>query len=120
MANRGRPPGSTNKKTVQSLVELGNLAAEYKSNPARQLMAFAAGKPIMVINAKGEKVSVFPSLDQILDASSKLMPYLYARKSETALTGTNGEPIVFTMDMGNAGEFELPSEAATDSTSSTH
>lgn len=117
---RGRPLGSPNKKSAESLKQLGDLAAEYKSNPARQLMAFAAGKAIMVTNSKGEKISVFPTLEQILDASSKLMPYLYARKSETALTGAGGESIEFKMDMGNAGEFNLPTEADADSATPTH
>ena len=114
-----RQKGSKNKRNAAAILELNGLAEEFQTNPARTLYAVSSGQPVEVINGKGEKVSVFPTMDQQLDACRQLMPYFYSRKTETSISA--GESLInLHVDMSNAGEFSLPAKAATDGAAPTH
>ncbi len=115
-----RLKGSKNKRNAAAILELNGLAEEFQTNPARTLYAVSSGQPVEVINGKGEKVSVFPTMDQQLDACRQLMPYFYSRKSETSISAGGDGLIQLHVDMTNAGEFSLPAEAAADGTTPTH
>lgn len=115
-----RLKGSKNKRNAAAILELNGLAEEFQTNPARTLYAVSSGQPVMVTNAKGESISIFPSMDQQLDACRQLMPYFYSRKTETSVNAGEGGLIQLVVDMKNAGEFDLPTEATADSSTPTH
>ena len=113
-----RLQGSKNKRNAAAILELNGLAEEFQTNPARTLYAVSSGQPVECM-VKGEKVSVYPTLDQQLNACEKLLPYFYSRKTDGAGVGVSG-PITLVVDMKNAGDFKLPTEADADSSASTH
>ena len=115
-----RLKGSKNKRNAQAILELNGLAEEFQTNPARTLYAVSSGQPVVCINDKGESVSVFPTMDQQLDACRQLMPYFYSRKTEASVNAGGDGQIQLIVDMTNVGEFSLPAETPTDSTAPTH
>jgi hypothetical protein len=115
-----RTRGAKNKRNAAAILELNGLAEEFQTNPARTLYAVSSGKAVACTNSKGEEVSVFPTMDQQLDACRQLMPYFYSRKTETSVNAGGDGLIQLVVDMKNEGEFELPTEAAADSSTPTH
>ena len=117
-----RPRGSKNKKTQAGLDQYDLLSKRYGVSPMEFLFQILSDTLPIIENAKGELISTHPTLEMMADAAKNLIPYKHPKLSSTDVNAGKGAggPIQLVIDMTNAGDFELPAEAATDSVTPTH
>ena len=117
-----RPLGAKNKKTQEGMDQYDLYASKYGVSPMEFLFQILSDTLPAVENAKGELISTHPTLEMMADAAKNLIPYKHPKLSSTDVNAGKGAggPIQLVIDMTNAGDFQLPTEAAADSTTPTH